>query len=228
MTSATHGVWCNTRTFPTTCKYCKQSVFYFHCDCNSRVFFDDLGPPWPEHHCQSQTTGARVSPPPPGKLAQSATMRRVRVSAQSPNYGLMPGTIRASDAVMHRVKATRSRPRETMRIDPIGTEPETLTGRVVEVHRMDLTRRLGIERRSLGANLVENRFPDLKAIQITVLVDDLDIDPDAEDLLSYTFWCKVSPLSESVKKDDIAHTVVTPVKILGIETLWLAESVEIV
>ena len=47
----THGVWCNTRTFPTSCQYCSQSVFYFSCDHGSKVFFDKLGDPWPVHKC---------------------------------------------------------------------------------------------------------------------------------------------------------------------------------
>ncbi len=48
---ATHGIWCHARTYPTHCKYCGEAVFYFTCDCGCKVFFDDLGPPWPEHRC---------------------------------------------------------------------------------------------------------------------------------------------------------------------------------
>lgn len=47
-----HGRDCNTKTFRTTCKYCKQEVFFFSCTCGSRVFFDDLGDPWPFHRCE--------------------------------------------------------------------------------------------------------------------------------------------------------------------------------
>ena len=229
MTSAIHGVWCNTRTFPTMCRYCQQSVYYFHCDCDSRVFFDDLGPPWPIHNCLSAPQSSRpFVPHPPGKIAQTGTMIRVTVSSQSPNYGLMPGMIRAEDVAIPRVKSAVRHPRETMRIDPIGTERETLVGRVVEVHAVDLARRLQVERGSIGAGLIDNRFPDLKAIQITILVDEMDIDPDAEDLLSYTFWTAATPVSESIARHDIAHVEILPVKILGGENRWVAESIEIV
>jgi hypothetical protein len=47
-----HGYWCNARTIPLKCKFCGASVFYFFCDCGSKVFFDELGEPWPLHFCQ--------------------------------------------------------------------------------------------------------------------------------------------------------------------------------
>lgn len=33
------------------CPVCAASVFYYQNDGGSRVFFDDLGPPWPKHPC---------------------------------------------------------------------------------------------------------------------------------------------------------------------------------
>ena len=230
MTSAIHGVWCNTRTFPTTCRYCQQSIYYFHCDCDSKVFFDSLGWPWPIHDClnRAQNSGNAPPPRPPGRIAQQNTMRRVTVSVQRPDYGLMPGTIRASEYTMRRVRGAASRPRETMRIDPTGTQTEMQVGRVVEVHAVDITRRLRIERESVLAGLISNRFPNLVAIQVTILVDELDIDPDAEDLFSYTFWCQVSPVSESISRYDVVHVEIAPMEILGNENRWIAESVEIV
>lgn len=49
---ATHGSWCNTKTRPSRCKYCKSHVFYFSCDHESQVFFDALRDPWPVHDCE--------------------------------------------------------------------------------------------------------------------------------------------------------------------------------
>ena len=46
-----HGKWCGTRTWPTSCSSCSAEVFYFSCNHGSKVFFDDLGPPWPIHDC---------------------------------------------------------------------------------------------------------------------------------------------------------------------------------
>jgi len=51
---ATHGIWCNTRTYPTRCRYCGEAVFFFSCSCGCKVFFDALGSPWPEHNCMER------------------------------------------------------------------------------------------------------------------------------------------------------------------------------
>ncbi len=47
-----HGEWCGAKTYPTSCPTCTASVFYFSCGHGSRVFFDDLGAPWPIHDCE--------------------------------------------------------------------------------------------------------------------------------------------------------------------------------
>lgn len=48
---STHGNWCGARTYPTRCRYCGHKVFYFECNCGSKVFFSELGGSWPEHRC---------------------------------------------------------------------------------------------------------------------------------------------------------------------------------
>ena len=50
----THGIYCYTKTFPTTCPSCNQPVFFFFCNCGSKVYFDNLGSPWPIHFCRKQ------------------------------------------------------------------------------------------------------------------------------------------------------------------------------
>ena len=55
--NAVHGAWCNTRAFRMNCNYCGDQVFYFSCDCGSRVLFDHLGKPWPVHRCAESGYG---------------------------------------------------------------------------------------------------------------------------------------------------------------------------
>lgn len=52
----THGKWCNAVTWPTKCPGCGHPVFFFRCDCGSKVFFDELGDPWPIHDCDTSWT----------------------------------------------------------------------------------------------------------------------------------------------------------------------------
>ncbi|QDU05475.1 hypothetical protein V6x_52120 [Gimesia chilikensis] len=43
-----------------TCPVCGERVFYYQNDNGSRVFFDELGPPWPKHPCTE--TGIILAP----------------------------------------------------------------------------------------------------------------------------------------------------------------------
>src|SRR6266508_4582381 len=51
MAVPTHGYDCRSETYPTVCNYCGQDVFYMECNHGSKVFFDELGDPWPIHFC---------------------------------------------------------------------------------------------------------------------------------------------------------------------------------
>ena len=91
------------------------------------------------------------------------------------------------------------------------------------MHSVDLAKRLGLSPESVGTQLSGGRFLGLEARQMTVLVDDIDIDPSAFDLLSYTFWCEVSGISNSVTTQDIIQVDVNPVDILAEEGRWVAD-----
>lgn len=65
--------WLNLSSFTipnATCPVCKASVFYYQSPDGGRVFFDELGPPWPKHPCTDTdtwrlSTRAFVPLPPP-------------------------------------------------------------------------------------------------------------------------------------------------------------------
>jgi len=42
---------CESFTRPTTCGICGGDCFYYENEYGSKVFFDELGPPWPKHDC---------------------------------------------------------------------------------------------------------------------------------------------------------------------------------
>lgn len=51
MAVPTHGPFCQTLVYPTSCWYCQQKIFVLQCTCGSAVLFDGLGAPWPKHTC---------------------------------------------------------------------------------------------------------------------------------------------------------------------------------
>jgi hypothetical protein len=59
------GLSCNAKTFPLRCRWCGHGVFYFSCDCGSKVFFEALAAPWPQHDCRglygTDTGGVEVA-----------------------------------------------------------------------------------------------------------------------------------------------------------------------
>ena len=47
----THGPFCQTLVYPTSCWYCQQQIHVLQCSCGSAVLFDEIGPPWLKHEC---------------------------------------------------------------------------------------------------------------------------------------------------------------------------------
>ena len=228
-----HGPFvCNSRAYPTSCRYCSRGVFYFFCDHGSKVFFDDLGGRWPEHNCGGGTASQPDSAPPrpDGRVAWSQ-LKGVEFSIRDANAGLLPGmahrAIKMPPAAIRRTSELGHRPRETMRIDALGTKAELLIGRVSEAFVTTLDENSGLRSGSIGLRLLGERFPSLDAVQITMLVDESDIDPDAEDLLSYTFWCPPSTVAALVVRNDIIRVELEPVDLFGIGRRWMATSLEI-
>ena len=76
MFGATHGWWCNTKTYPTNCPSCNQPVFYFSCDCGCRIFFNKLGQPWPIHSCHSSQSNNHVRKTSPKPLGRGNTVQK--------------------------------------------------------------------------------------------------------------------------------------------------------
>lgn len=50
----THSSFCISRAFTTFCPDCRDTVFFFSCNCGSKVYFNDLGEPWPIHRCRNR------------------------------------------------------------------------------------------------------------------------------------------------------------------------------
>lgn len=117
-----HGWWCRTKTFPMTCKHCQQRVFFYSCDCGSRVFFETLGPPWRTHSCYP---GEDLYAP--SRPNTSFVPRRERLARVPSTKGpfIAHGLVRRATAspVDHPIR----------RIDPEPSRRATIVGEVREV-----------------------------------------------------------------------------------------------
>ena len=66
----------------------------------------------------------------------------------------------------------------------------------------------------------------LDTVQITILVDEIAVDADALDLMSYTFWCSPELVLESLSEADIVSATIMPRDIAGVGVRWVASMVK--
>ncbi len=60
-----------------TCPVCGAAVYFYQSPYGGRVFFDELGPPWPKHPCTDSSLGARYAATVPSErsIERSQTQR---------------------------------------------------------------------------------------------------------------------------------------------------------
>lgn len=223
-----HGIYCKTITFPLKCKHCQQQIFFFSCDCGSRVLFDDLGPPWPMHHCGTPN-------PNPAPYQPSSVGAPSGVNVYSKGHdssGLLPGLQSAADFiapdVVKRVNESQNMARDTIPIDAIGSTDDEIIGIVREVSRPNLARRHQLERNSIGFIELAKIIGDPDPIQITVQVDDLPNDPDAIDYSGYTFLSPRKSDTRGLTRGAVISASLTPQETLNGIKFWLARKIEII
>ena len=115
--SAVHGLWCNSVTWRTKCRSCKEQVYFFQCDCGSGVFFDKLGPPWPIHNCDLK------------RWKDDAGGLNVEINRESRSGGHRKDRQSSIDLnVVSRAKRRERRPDPIKAIQPGGSEGVTVVG----------------------------------------------------------------------------------------------------
>ena len=228
-----HGLHCKTNTFPLNCRYCGERIFFFSCDCGSRVLFDVLGDGWPLHDCQTQPAagGQSGGTPYAGPSSWGATIGINISGGRQGAYDLLPSLRGGRDsivpAITKRVRESRNLVRETMRIDPLGSSAEEITEVVRERSQPDLARRFNIGRDSMGFEQLTRAIGDADPVQITVHVDELADDESAIDYLSYTFLAPRIRAGQGIVQNAVIYARLVPLESLGLERLWLAKEIEL-
>ena len=220
-----HGRWCNTRTYPLTCRYCGEGVFYFSCDHESKVFFDELGPPWPQHNC------GHIGNPVDNRPSIIPSIPGINwIRGGQAKGNLLPGLVRGDsidpEIVRRVVRESQNKNREIMRIEPLGSTPEVIAGTIQDRVETDLSKKYGIDRNSIGYGELAKKIGDADPIQFTVLVDELANDPEAIDYLSYTFLCARNLADKNIRRGALVEVDLEQAQPLGIGPFWLARAIE--
>lgn len=216
--TASHGWWCNARTIPMRCKYCKDRVFYFTCDHGSKVLFDSLGWPWPEHHC-------------PGYLASIYGVETIELALAArmmePGYTTRGARVAREYAEQVRQQSERDRQarRQVIDMEPPRNSSVEDIGQIEDISDVvNVFKQFGVEpENSLGVALL-GPLAKGNIRRILIIVND----PDQQDLNRYKCYVAGSLLKGSgVARGDVVHFAIRSIDTLGAQRVWYCESLKL-
>lgn len=150
-----HGEHCRTLTFPTKCRHCGDDVFFFSCTCGSRVFFDELGWPWPEHDCAFSRSDQRwARERPKTKLADGGVRVEISEGVTAVRRGKSSNRYWDIDPKVAAVAEQEARSRKSHPIESVPPGADwtvNIVGVVRELYRkVDVYQRLQLPRTTLS------------------------------------------------------------------------------
>lgn len=194
MMKAAHGWWCNTRTFPTVCKYCSGDVFYFSCDCGSKLFFDSLGYPWPIHHCAEYKPSPTLSRLGQEDLSGSVLSYLTDSEAEQLSQFIDQNIERDyAEGIRTAQEGEKRSPKKAswiIRQDPYHDCKTTERGIITElIQDANILKKANIREGSLGVSML-GKYATVKLAQITVHTSALA--EDKSENCSFTFFVEAS------------------------------------
>ena len=227
-----HGFHCKTKTFPLKCRHCDGRIFFFTCECGSRVLFDELDGGWPIHDCLSKPPDGRSGGGAPydGPSSWGSTLGiNVYLASEhirGPSRGFRRGADSVDRVITERVRDGADRSRNTMKIEPLGSQVAEIVGIVRERSTPDLEKRYRLPHNSIGFQDLAKTIGDADPVQLTVTVDELATDPAVIDLMSYSFLIPQHLAGKDIVKNVVINAVLVPVETLGGIRIWLARELQ--
>ena len=237
-----HGYWCNARTFPTVCKYCGADVFFFSCDCGSKLFFELLGQPWPLHRCaeyELSKSGYRLGPDtigiqpshassndmkkyPPGKLGSVLSDDGLRRIQEMLDQSIDSEYVKAVQEAIAVPKLRRQKTAWIERQDPYHGCETRERGVVTElIHNANILKKAGVYDGSMGVSAF-GKYARTPMTQLTIHTGALAQEED--DNCSFTFFVQESVIHQQ----EVFRGCVIAVRLRGIAVLsqfpvWVCE-----
>lgn len=218
---ATHGGWCNTKTWRTKCSICNAPVYFFQCDCGSKVFFDDLGGDWPIHDCETSWAKKLIRHKDDSggitvEISKGITVRRV------------PESFNIDSSIINKVKERKSiESQPIIPIKPEGTLGKTtIIGILREITlKADISNALNIPSDSPIATAFLGSLGNKPLGKITVHVPS----SSKEDILnSHTIWLPRKTLSgQKISKGVTVWVEIIPLSIPHFGQIWSGEYFEV-
>ena len=165
-------------TIPTRCRFCGAKVFYYEDEFGSKVFFDELGPPWPKHSCAEY----------------EAFLLQQAVSQPTAPHPVVP----PKEDTIHILQAWDRRRRQAYKPPIRAVHPERGShvfdlGIVRElIPKVDIFRKLDLPQQSLIVLKLLGGLASKEWAQLTIHADDLR----DKNIASYTMLVEKSLLNE--------------------------------
>jgi len=213
----THGWWCNARTYRTRCKYCGESVFFFTCDCGSKVLFDELGWPWPEHRCVQYLIA---------QYGKEVVERAMSVQMMLPGRSAAEHQIASdyADVIHQHHEMPKPQPTCIIRREPVEGQTTCDVGIIREViPRIDIFKKLRVPEDSvLGVRLLGPLGRD-EFGQITIHIGSLA----HGNVESYTCFVRRELLQSSgITRGDVVSFRLRAFSVPGRCVVWICEGLE--
>ena len=166
------------RTIPTRCRFCGTKVFYYEDEFGSKVFFDELGPPWPKHSCAEYEAFLLAH-----ATSQTSAPHPVTPPEKETNRILEAWDKRRREAYKLPIRAVH--PERGSYVFDLGIVRELIP-------TVDIFRKLEVNRRSLIALKLLGGLASKEWAQLTVHADDLR----DKNIASYTMLIEKPHLNE--------------------------------
>lgn len=213
MQSGTHGTWCGAVTWKTNCPSCGAEVYFFKCNCGSKVFFDGLGVPWPIHDCEF-SWGRGLE-----RQRDRSGGTTVQIAPGITAY--RPGSI--SPDVVARTRRRDSTPDPIVAVDPDDAGPTNVIGIVRELrHTVNVTQSLKLPASSLTAAFI-GPLGKGQWGKVTIHA------PAHDDVLrSYTAWVRREALTRVKHSRGVTVAATLQVQTVpGVKPVWVCKHYEV-
>lgn len=193
----THSSDCVTKTFPTNCPDCNHKVFSFSCNCGSKVFFESLGEPWPQHLCKNREIKFGID-----LVRNSERMKDSEIIKLIEEYSKKNGK-KISDDFWNIIENELGKRKKTFSYAALDcdAEIEGFAGRIMEINKkVNFYKRLGLDKTAPFSAEFLGEFKNGEYSEI-ILRDNPDQDNISRQI---TFYADVKMLKNSfIKYGDV-------------------------
>lgn len=201
------------RTIPTRCPYCGAKVFFYTNEYGSKVFFDELGPPWPIHSCPEYEAHVAAT-----QTASGPVGRFIRVEDELLHESEYTARILAGISKRQHWKPPiiSIQPEEGLTVSDFGLLREIIP-------EVNILKRLGLRKETVASRKIFGHLLEVDWAQVSIHVDDI-----AEDVIaSYTLLIEKEKLMAlGPKKGCLVAFTAEAISVPFRNPIWMCQEID--